>query len=274
MTPSRLHLSLIVAVGLSASILAARQSPNDAAAAGEALFFGKAGCASCHEVNGRGGIAGPDLSGAGQTSPEVLRAKILNPNAPAQTPPGGRGGPLTIVAKMKDGREIQGVRRSEDTFTLQIVDASGQLHLLEKLNLADVRRENRSLMPGDYASRLTATELQNVIAYLSVLKGRDAAKAAVASAGMAGGVTYERLRKSDAEPQNWMHYWGNYQGTHYSALKDITAKNVSNLQAKWSLSLGGTSSLEVQPLVVDGVMYTSGQAGTVLALDARTGRQI
>ena len=87
-------------------------------------------------------------------------------------------------------------------------------------------------------------------------------------------VTYERLRYSDREPQNWMHYWGNYQGTHYSALKEITADNVSRLQAQWSIQLPGTSSLETEPLVIDGVMYTSGQPGTVLALDAKTGRQI
>src|SRR4051812_25071517 len=199
-------LVFVVAIGLSASIFAAWQTPSDAVSAGEALFFGKAGCAGCHEVNGRGGITGPDLSNVGQTSPDGLRTKILNPNGSPQTAPGGRGAPTTIVAKLKDGRQIQGVRRYEDTFTLQVVDASGQLHLLDKMNLADVRRENRSLMPADYASRLAGAELQNVVAYLGTLKGRDIAKAAAASAALAGGVTYERLRKSDAEPQNWMHY--------------------------------------------------------------------
>jgi alcohol dehydrogenase (cytochrome c) len=253
-------LSFVVAIGLSTALSAAQQNSNDPAAAGEALFFGKAGCASCHEVNGRGGVAGPDLSGAGQTSPEVLREKILNPTG------------STIVAKTKDGREIQGVRRNEDTFTLQIVDASGQLHLLDKMKLAEVRRENRSLMPRDYAARLATVELQNLIAYLSGLKGRDMGK--TAAAATSGGVTYARLRNSDAEPQNWMHYWGSYQGTHYSALKEITTTNVSSLQAKWSIQLPGTSTLETEPLVIDGVMYTSGQPGTVLALDAKSGRQI
>jgi PQQ-dependent dehydrogenase (methanol/ethanol family) len=268
-----MKLSFGVVVLLSAAVFAAQQTTNDAATAGEALFFGKAGCASCHEVNGRGGITGPGLSTAGQTSPETLRAKILNPNNSTQTLPGGRGAPVTIIAKMKDGREIQGVRRNEDTFTLQIVDASGQLHLLDKMKLADVRHENRSLMPRDYEARLTPVELQNVLAYLSTLKNRDTRGAATAA--IDGGVTYERLRKSDAEPQNWLHYWGNYQGTHYSALKEITTKNVGSLQAKWSLQLPGASTLlETEPLVVDGIMYTSGQAGTVLALDARSGRQI
>lgn len=87
-------------------------------------------------------------------------------------------------------------------------------------------------------------------------------------------VTYERLRDSDREPQNWMHYWGNYQGTHYSALKQITKSNVADLQLQWSIQLSETLGLETEPLVIDGIMYTSGQPGTVLATDATTGKQI
>ena len=89
-------------------------------------------------------------------------------------------------------------------------------------------------------------------------------------------VTYERLRNSEREPQNWMHYWGNYQGTHYSALQEITSSNVSNLELQWSIKLpgSGTAGLETEPLVIDGIMYTSGQPGAVLALDAKTGKQI
>jgi cytochrome c oxidase cbb3-type subunit III len=45
----------------SAASIAAAPIAGDAAA-GEALFYGRAGCAACHEVNGRGGITGPDLS--------------------------------------------------------------------------------------------------------------------------------------------------------------------------------------------------------------------
>jgi PQQ-dependent dehydrogenase (methanol/ethanol family) len=254
--PTQLKFLLTAALLTTAVVAAQQPSAN----VGEALFFGKAGCASCHAVNGRGGVAGPDLSAAGTQSPEVLREKILNPKG------------LTVIVKTSDGREIQGVRRNEDTFTLQLMDSSGQLHLLDKTRLASVRYENRSLMPGDYAQRLSIEELQNVVAYLSTLKERDVNKTAAAEIN--GGVTYERLRNSDAEPQNWMHYWGNYQGTHYSALKQITRDNVGQLQAQWSIQLPGTSSLETEPLVIDGVMYTSGQPGTVLALDAKTGRQI
>jgi PQQ-dependent dehydrogenase (methanol/ethanol family) len=265
----RSRILLVAIIAACPAILAAPQNPEDAVAAGEAVFFGKGDCSSCHEINGRGGIVGPDLSAAGTRTPEALRAKILNPNAAT----GGRGGtaPLVVVAKRTDGREIQGVRRGEDTFTLQIVDASGQLHLLDKARLTDIRRESRSLMPQDYSTRLTAAELQNLLAYLSAQKARDLAKTSMAS--IPGGITYERLRNSKAEPQNWLHYWGDYQGTHYSALKEISVANVSRLQARWSTTLGTMGTLETKPLVVDGIMYVTAP-GMVVALDARTGRQI
>jgi PQQ-dependent dehydrogenase (methanol/ethanol family) len=152
------------------------------------------------------------------------------------------------------------------------MDLSGQLHLLDKAKLADVRYEDRSLMPADYASRLSETELRHLLAYLGTLRGRDLSKTAAAPIG--GGLTYERLRHAANEPQNWLTYWGDYQGTHYSGLKDITTSNVRQLQSKWTLQLPGSSTIEATPLVVDGIMYTSGPPGTVVALDARTGRQI
>ena len=49
--------------------------------------------------------------------------------------------PPTVVARTRDGREIRGVRVNEDTFSVQIVDASGQLHSLDKLALAELRVE-------------------------------------------------------------------------------------------------------------------------------------
>jgi glucose dehydrogenase len=57
-------------------------------------------------------------------------------------------------------------------------------------------------------------------------------------------------------------------------LKEITPSNVSRLQATWALQMPGSSTLEATPLVVDGVMFVTGTPGTVVALDARTGRQI
>ena len=72
-------------------------------------------------------------------------------------------------------------------------------------------------------------------------------------------------------------YWGDYSGQHYSALTQITPNNARQLKTAWSFPiLGGNSVLEATPIVVDGVMYTtgSGNPATVTAIDARSGRQI
>ncbi len=255
------------------------ESAGGDASAGERLFFGAAACASCHEVNGRGGTVAPDLSGAGRFPPTALRQKLLDPDGPMVSA-GGRGNrggpaPATLVAKTKDGREIRGVRRNEDTFSLQMVDASGGLHLLDKRTLASVTVENRSLHPTDYATRLSSTDLANLVAYLMTLRGRDTAKTASAPV-VPGGVTYERLLHAASEPHNWLMYWGDYQGTHYSRLSSITSANVSALRAAWSAPVPGDTVSESTPLVVDGVMYgtSGGSPRTVTAMDARTGRQI
>ncbi len=257
-------------------------APEGNVAAGEALFFGRAACASCHEINARGGVTGPDLSNAGRLSAATLRQKIVSPNEPLPPAPGARGGgggrggapPVTLVAKMADGREIRGVRRNEDTFSAQVVDASGRLHLIDKLK-TPVTVETQSLMPNDYAKRLSADDITNIVSFLQTQQARDFTRTVTQQVG--GGISYERLIKTSTEPHNWPMYWGNYQGTHYSPLTQINANNVRQLKTAWSFPiLGGNSTLEATPIVVDGVMYTtgSGNPATVTAIDARSGRQI
>ena len=105
----------------------------------------KGACSTCHEINGRG-LLGPDLSSAGMRKEERLRNKILDPDH--------RHASSTVIARTRDGREIRGVARNEDTYWLQIVDISGQLHTLDKHKLAQIRKEEKPLMPVD-AAKLT-----------------------------------------------------------------------------------------------------------------------
>src|SRR5579863_7008343 len=121
------------------------------------------------------------------------------------------------------------------------------------------------------ARALPETDLANLVAYLRTLRGRDLTK--VIQAEIPGGLSFDRLRNASAEPRNWLTYWGDYQGRHFSGLKQVDTSNVSRLQLRWSVPMPGDSSLEVTPLVVDGVMYASGMPGQVFALDAKTGRE-
>ena len=55
--------------------------PGDAKA-GEELFYGKAGCSSCHTIRGRGGYPGPDLTNIARVrSFRQLRQSLLDPDA-------------------------------------------------------------------------------------------------------------------------------------------------------------------------------------------------
>ncbi|MBS7458885.1 PQQ-dependent dehydrogenase, methanol/ethanol family [Coralloluteibacterium stylophorae] len=80
-----------------------------------------------------------------------------------------------------------------------------------------------------------------------------------------------RIRNADAEPGNWMSHGRNYGETRFSPLKQITDENVDQLGLAWSYKLDFDRGVEATPLVVDGVMYTTGAFSVVYAFDARTG---
>jgi len=87
-------------------------------------------------------------------------------------------------------------------------------------------------------------------------------------------VTYERLLGSAREPQNWLTYSGGYSGWRYSTLHQITVANASRLVMQWTFQVADLGQFETTPIVVDGVMYGTGQNNRAFALDARTGRAI
>ena len=100
--------------------------------------------------------------------------------------------------------------------------------------------------------------------------------AAIAQAAApAGSVDEERLRRAAAEPHNWFTGGRDREGTYYSPLTQINARNVGRLGFAWAYDLGlPRRGQEATPIVVDGVMYTSGTWGYVYALDAATGREL
>jgi alcohol dehydrogenase (cytochrome c) len=86
-------------------------------------------------------------------------------------------------------------------------------------------------------------------------------------------VTFDRIRRADSEPQNWLTYSGNVFGHRHSRLAQITPSNVKDLQMAWIWqSAAVPSGFQATPLVVDGVMYTVQAPNDVVALEATTGR--
>lgn len=93
------------------------------------------------------------------------------------------------------------------------------------------------------------------------------------AAGEPGAITAERLLDSAGAPHDWLTGGRDWQQSYYSPLKRINRENVSALGFAWQYEIDTTDGFEATPIVVDGVMYSSGPKGAVYALDARTGRE-
>ena len=71
--------------------------------------------------------------------------------------------------------------------------------------------------------------------------------------------------------KNWPSYNGDYSGQRFSSLDQINGKNVASLRAQWAFHAPNSDSLEVTPVVVNGMMFVT-SANDAWALDAQTGR--
>jgi alcohol dehydrogenase (cytochrome c) len=95
-------------------------------------------------------------------------------------------------------------------------------------------------------------------------------------------VDYERILNAREEPQNWLTYYGAYNGQRYSTLDQINTENVKRLVPAWVFQAGTTGliagsstySFEATPLVVDGIMFVTGWDGWIWAIDAKKGVEI
>ncbi len=247
-------------------------APGDPAA-GERFFAGKGGCTRCHMIRGRGGVLGPDLSAIGRDRrPAQIEEALRDPGNPSARQRGrGRGGSppfRAVTVRTRDGETIRGIAKNESAFDLQVLGTDGKLHLLTKDQVTEVVHE-KTLMPKVQA---TPDEMRNLIAYLSRLTPAANAKATLGNGELGPGVPFTDI--AYPKPGSWPTYDGNQNGNRFSPLSEIKTSNVEHLAPRWMFTLPGTPrSLEMTPVVVEGVMYVT-SVNEAYALDARSGREI
>jgi cytochrome c oxidase cbb3-type subunit 3 len=147
---------------------------------GEKIFWGTGGCSTCHMVQGRGGVLGPDLSHVGGArSVPYLIDSIREPSKELTSgmldPNNHYGLPLvydTVTVVTADGQKIVGVAKNEDTFSIQLLDTGQRLQFFLKKNLKEVTHERKSLMPAYSETMLKPAELQDLVAYLEGLRDK------------------------------------------------------------------------------------------------------
>ncbi len=112
---------------------------------------------------------------------------------------------------------------------------------------------------------------------LAALAAGAALLCALAADGQAvgrGQIDQKRLMAADKHPGEWLTQGRDFGKGHYSPLDQINTSNVDRLGFAWQYDTNTVRGLEATPLVVDGVMYTSGSVGQVYALNAKTGKAL
>lgn len=143
---------------------------------GADLFFGKAECSRCHSVlplDEASRLLGPGLWGVGTQSPAMLRESILSPSAKIVS------AKEEVRVATVDGAEHTGILVSlgpnETTIAIETGDGSGRLVSFPADEIATtngspaVTPTGRSSMPADYGTRLTASEIDDLVSYLRTL---------------------------------------------------------------------------------------------------------
>jgi alcohol dehydrogenase (cytochrome c) len=212
-------------------------------------------CASCHQADLQGTNDAPQLAGSafmgawkGRTT-QALYTKI------SKTMPAGRGGSLdeptytNIVAYvLRANGATPGTTAFTPATSVSIGSiANGQMPAgLTAARAGATRRDSgRFALPSKFGLMLKGN-IQNYVP-----------------------VTDEMLR--NPPDGDWLMFRRNYQGWSYSPLKDINTDNVSKLTLKWMWSMPENGTMEITPMVHNGLIYVWGTGNTIQALNAKTG---
>jgi cytochrome c oxidase cbb3-type subunit 3 len=139
---------------------------------GKELFYGDANCSLCHMVEGKGGRVGPELTAVGGSrTRDAIIDSMRNPSrrlawglteSTKEFPQEYE----TITVVTADGKQIKGVALNEDNFSVQLMDTSEQIYLLDKDKLRSFQKSRESLMPQYNADVFSDENLEDIVAYL------------------------------------------------------------------------------------------------------------
>jgi len=150
---------------------------------GQALFFEKSKCATCHRVGDRGAEVGPGLSDiGGKLSRQSLYVSILDPSAAITH------NYQSYLIELDNGLVETGLLVNQTDQNLTIKSAQGILKSFALTEVEAIEPSPVSLMPADLQTLLTADDLIDVVEYLTTLKSgsQPAAKPSHLETGVPG----------------------------------------------------------------------------------------
>jgi alcohol dehydrogenase (cytochrome c) len=256
-----MRVSIVLWFALLASSANAAQSPDP----GRVVYASR--CAGCHGSNGDGGELGPSITMRVPARTDEDLATLFREGLPlAEMPafpgltdtemrdlirflralrPGEGSGPVRTKIPLTTGGSLEGLILNQGSDDLQLLGDDRKIHLLRLSTLREAQGRPETSR-GTTSSRRPEP-----------VEGRKSG---------------DRYRPVTSQA-DWPTYNGQTSGSRYSPLTHITKDNVARMIPKWIFSVPNAPTLQVTPVVVDGVMYVT-SANQSYALDAGSGRQI
>jgi putative heme-binding domain-containing protein len=116
-------------------------------------------CAICHAFNGTGGKVGPNLTGIGSREPKEILIDILDPNRSVEA------NYRSWIVSTGD-ETFAGRLESETQTTVEILDSTGQKHVIQRKDIKQMNTNGTSIMPNGFES-LPESDLSALLAYLA-----------------------------------------------------------------------------------------------------------
>jgi len=118
-------------------------------------------CTKCHVHSGEGTRIGPDLTGMAVHPKEELLIHIIDPSRSVE----GNFRIYSVVTN--DGRVTNGLLASESKTAIELFDAEGKKHSIQRDDIDEFVASTKSLMPDGFEKQVSKDDLVNLLEFLT-----------------------------------------------------------------------------------------------------------
>jgi putative heme-binding domain-containing protein len=145
-----------------------KKTPGDAKA-GVVVF--KKLCAQCHKIYGEGVEVGPDITSNGRADFDQLLSNIFDPSLVIGA------GYQAVSVTTKQGQSLTGLIVEDNPQRVVLKVQGGEVKTIARADVEEQFTSKVSLMPEDLEKQLRPQEIVDLLAYLSLDRPPDDAKA-------------------------------------------------------------------------------------------------